>query len=56
MADEKKALLIKMNPEMHKRLKMKTVERGENMTAVVLQLIEKYLAVGEPEKGDTDQK
>ncbi len=51
---EKKALLIKMDPEMHKRLKMKTVERGENMTVVVLELIERYLA--EPEKGDADQK
>lgn len=40
----KKALLIKMDPETHKLLKIKTTERGENMTAVVLRLIQDYLS------------
>lgn len=56
MANEKKALLVKMDPEMHKRLKMKTVERGENMTTVVLELIEKYLAGDEPQKENAEEK
>lgn len=42
MAD-KKALLIKMDVELHRQLKVKTAERGENMTTVVLKLIEDYL-------------
>lgn len=43
MVVEKKALLIKMDPELHKKLKIKTTESGRNMTQVVLELIEKYL-------------
>ena len=41
--DKKKALLIKMDPEMHKLLKIRTTEHGENMTTVVLRLIQDYL-------------
>ena len=42
--EKKKALLIKMDSETHKLLKIKTTERGENMTVVVLRLIQDYLA------------
>jgi len=41
--DKKKALLVKMDPEMHKLLKIRTTEYGENMTTVVLRLIQDYL-------------
>lgn len=41
---QKKALLIKMSSELHKELKIKTTECGENMTAVVLRLIQDYLS------------
>lgn len=40
----KKALLIKMDPEMHKLLKIRATEYGENMTTVVLRLIQDYLS------------
>lgn len=41
---KKKALLVKMDSETHKMLKIKTTEQGENMTAVVLRLIQGYLS------------
>ena len=41
--EKKKALLVKMDAELHKELKIRTVENGENMTTVVLRLIEDYL-------------
>lgn len=47
---KKKALLIKMAPETHKLLKIKTTEQGENMTAVVLRLIQEYLSEATKEK------
>lgn len=42
--DKVKALLVKMPSDMHKLLKVKTAESGENMTTVILKLIEEYLA------------
>jgi len=47
--EKKKALLIKMDPELHRLLKIKTAESGENMTALVLRLIRVYLSQ-DPEK------
>jgi predicted HicB family RNase H-like nuclease len=41
---KQKALLVKMEAEMHKLLKIKATEQGVNMTAVVLRLIQDYLA------------
>lgn len=40
---DKKALLIKMDSEMHKKLKMHAVQQCKNMTDIVLKLIEEYL-------------
>lgn len=47
METEKKALLIKMSSEQHKRLKVATAVSGETMTAVILRLIEEYLREAE---------
>ena len=44
MEGKPKALLIKMDAEMHKLLKIRTTEQGVNMTTVVLKLIQDYLA------------
>jgi len=44
---KQKALLVKMNAEMHKLLKIKATEQGINMTAVVLSLIQNYLSTPE---------
>ena len=41
---KQKALLIKMDADMHKLLKIKTTEQGINMTTVVLKLIQSYLS------------
>ncbi len=46
----KKALLIKMDSELHKELKIRTTQRGENMTVVVLRLIQDYLSESVAEK------
>ncbi len=43
MKEEKKALLVKMDPDLHKLFKIKTTTQGENMTTVVLRLIQEYL-------------
>lgn len=40
---QQKALLIKMDAETHRLLKVKSAEQGVNMTAVVLKLIQDYL-------------
>lgn len=48
--DKKKALLIKMDSELHRELKIKTTEQGENMTVVVLRLIQDYLSETATEK------
>lgn len=43
---KQKALLVKMDAEMHKLLKIKATEQGVNMTAVVLKLVQDYLETG----------
>jgi len=40
---KKKALLVKMEPSMHRELKLCAVEQSRNMTDIVLNLIESYL-------------
>lgn len=43
MNKERKALLIRMSGDLHKRLKIQAIEEDENMTAIVLRLIADYL-------------
>ena len=44
------ALFIKMESDIHKRLKIATAESEDTMTAVVLQLIKEYLQKAEEKK------
>ena len=41
--DKTKALLIKMDSEMHKALKVRAAEQGINMTNIILKLVQNYL-------------
>jgi len=41
--EERKALLIRMDANMHKRLKICAIEEDNNMTTIVLRLIREYL-------------
>ena len=47
---DKKALLIKMDATLHKRLKLATTKSEDTMTSVVLKLIEEYLKKVEEKK------
>lgn len=40
---KQKALLIKMDSEVHRLLKVKAAEQGVNMTTVILKLIQEYI-------------
>lgn len=41
--EDRKALLVRMSEDLHKQLKIKAIEEGDNMTSIVLRLIEQYL-------------
>lgn len=52
--EKQKALLIKMDPETHKALKVKAAEQGVNMTTIILKLVQDYLEDGVVVGTDTE--
>lgn len=45
--DDRKQLVLRLPPEMHKALKLYAVEKGESMTDIVIAWIEEKLGKGQ---------
>lgn len=49
MDKDRKALLIRMSSDLHKKLKIQAIQEDKNMTEIVLRLIDEYLKKQEKE-------